>query len=366
MVMQSFGNQPVVQDLPEGIDKPLTSIIKARRQRGQLIMVVLLLLLLAVMAAGIVLGAVEVALPDLLQALGLWPESTVPLDAGTRDIIVELRLPRVLLAALVGASLAIAGTIFQALFRNPMADPYVLGVSAGAALGATIAFLFPLNYLPLGVGLVPLAAFAGAILTVILVCRLAYCNGQMSLYNMLLSGIAVGAFFTALVSLLMYFSRQHLQQVVFWLMGGLDRASWQYVRLTLPYFVLGTAVALIHARALNALLLGEETAANLGVEVERTKNWLLVGASLLTATSVAVSGPIGFVGLIVPHALRLLVGPDHRLLLPAAAVGGAALMVAADTLGRTVIAPTELPVGLIMSLGGAPFFVFMLRRQKRL
>lgn len=362
--MQSFTHQGD-QDLAEVADKSVTLILKARRQRGRLIMALLLLLLLGAMAAGVVLGAVEVALPDLLKALGLWPDRNGLLDAGTKAIILELRLPRVLLAALVGSALAIAGAVFQALFRNPMADPYVLGVSAGAALGATVAFLFPLNYLPLGIGFVPLAAFGGAILTVILVSCLARYGGYVSLYNMLLSGIAVGAFFSALVSLLMYFSRRHLQQVVFWLMGGLNRANWPYVRLALPYFILGFAVALIHARALNALLLGEETAASLGVEVERTKKWLLVSASLLTATAVAVSGPIGFVGLIVPHVLRLLVGPDHRLLLPASAFGGAILVVVADTLARTVIAPTELPVGLIMSLGGAPFFISMLRHQKR-
>jgi iron complex transport system permease protein len=219
---------------------------------------------------------------------------------------------------------------------------------------------------PLGVSLVPVAAFAGAIITVILVGRLARSGDYVSLHNMLLSGIAVGAFFMALVSLLMYFSRRQLQQVIFWLMGGFDRASWSHFRLALPYFALGLAVTLIHARVLNALLLGEETAANLGVEVEQVKKQLLVGASLLTATAVAVSGPIGFVGLIVPHALRILVGPDHRLLLPASALGGAVLMVAADTLARTIIAPTELPVGLIMSLGGAPFFVSLLRRRQRL
>lgn len=362
--MQSHAEQSEAQTVVEAVDKPLTLILKERHRRGRLIILALVLLLLAVMVAGVVLGAVEVAILDLLQALGLWPRPK-PLDASTKAIIMELRLPRVFLAAMVGAALAIGGTVFQALFRNPMADPYVLGVSAGAALGATAAFLFPTKYLPLGIGLVPMAAFGGAIFTVILVCRLARTDGYISLSSMLLSGIAVGTFFTALVSLLMYFSRRHLQQVVFWLMGGFDRASWQYVRLALPYFVLGSTVALVHARSLNALLLGEETAANLGVEVERTKNWLLVGASLLTATAVAVSGPIGFVGLIVPHALRLLVGPDHRLLLPASALGGATLMVAADTLARTIIAPTELPVGLIMSLGGAPFFISMLRRQKR-
>lgn len=363
--MQSVANQGVY-DLAEAADKPIASVLKGRRRRGRLIMAVLLLLLLGAMTAGVVLGAVEVALPELLQALGLWPGGSQPVDAGTRAIIMELRLPRVLLAVLVGAALAIAGAVFQALFRNPMADPYVLGVSAGAALGATLAFLFPLNYLPLGVGLVPLAAFAGAVLTVILVSRLGRSGGYVSLYNLLLSGIAVGAFFTALVSLLMYFSRRHLHQVVFWLMGGLSQANWPYVRLALPYFMLGSAVALIQARALNALLLGEEAAASLGVEVERTKKWLLLGASLLTATAVAVSGPIGFVGLIVPHVLRMLVGPDHRLLLPASALGGAILVVVADTLARTVIAPTELPVGLIMSLGGAPFFVSLLRRRQRL
>ncbi|HKM39556.1 MAG TPA: iron chelate uptake ABC transporter family permease subunit [bacterium] len=345
-------------------EEPVASILKARQRRGYLVATILVLALLVAMVAGIILGAVKVERPDLLQALGLWSRGDRVVDAGTRAIIVELRLPRVLLAAMVGAALALAGAVFQALFLNPMADPYILGVSSGAALGATLAFLFPLQYLPVGISWVPLAAFVGAVLTVMLVIQLARSGGYMSLHNMLLSGIAVGAFFTALVSLLMYFSRQHLHQIVFWLMGGLSQANWLYVRLALPYLMLGATVVLIQARAINALLLGEEVAASLGIEVARTKRWLLLGASMLTAMAVAVSGPIGFVGLIVPHVLRMLVGADHRLLLPTSALSGAILVVVADTLARTVIAPTELPVGLIMALGGAPFFISILRRRR--
>ncbi|NMA54982.1 MAG: iron chelate uptake ABC transporter family permease subunit [Firmicutes bacterium] len=343
--------------------EPVSSFVKARRRRGQLVIALLLLILLLTLGTGVILGAVKIRLSHLVRALRLWPDSGLPVDDSTKAIIIELRLPRALLAAMVGAALALAGACFQALFLNPMADPYILGASAGAALGATLAFLFPVDQLPFGIGLVPLAAFTGAAVTVLLVSRLARSGNYISLYGMLLSGLAVSAFFSALVSLLMYFSHQRLQQIVFWLMGGLGRANWLYVRTSLPYFIVGAAVVQIQARALNVLLLGEETAASLGVEVERTKRWLFLGASLLTATAVAVSGPIGFVGLIVPHVLRMLVGTDHRLLLPASALGGGILVVAADTLARTVIAPTELPVGLIMALGGAPFFLSLLKRR---
>lgn len=341
-------------------------VLRSKRGRERALVLALLAVLAAAAVVAVCVGAADISPAELLRALGPVHTPAAAQSAVNRAIIWELRLPRVALAALVGAALAVAGATFQALFRNPMADPYVIGVSSGAALGATLALLLALNFRFLDVGAVPLLAFAGALGTVVVVYQLGQVGNAVSLLTLLLAGIAVGSFLSALVSLLVYFAGQRLHQVVFWLMGGFEGADWSKVRLALPYFALGTAVILVHARELNALLLGEDTALHLGVEVERAKKLLLAGAALLTATAVAVSGLIGFVGLVVPHALRLLGGPDHRYLIPASALAGAALLVAADTLARTIIAPTELPVGLITALSGGPFFLYILRNRKKL
>lgn len=342
------------------------AVLAHSRWRGRLLTLVLLVVLAAVVGMAVCLGAASIPPAELLAALGLGHLPATPQAAANQAILWELRLPRVALAALVGASLAVAGAVFQALFRNPMADPYVIGVSSGAALGATLAMLLTPNFLLLGVSAVPLLAFLCALGTVAVVYQLGRVGDAVSLLTLLLAGIAVGSFLSAVVSLLTYFAGDRLHQVVFWLMGGFNAASWSTVRLALPYFLLGSLTLALQARTLNALLLGEDTARYLGVEVERAKKLLLAGASLLTATAVATSGLIGFVGLIVPHALRLLGGPDHRFLLPASALAGAALLVAADTLARTIIAPTELPVGLITALAGGPFFLYILRNRKKL
>ncbi|BCV23892.1 iron ABC transporter permease [Gelria sp. Kuro-4] len=341
-------------------------VLRSKRRRERALVLALLAVLAAAALVAVCVGAADISPAELLRALGPVHTPAAAQSAVNRAIIWELRLPRVALAALVGAALAVAGATFQALFRNPMADPYVIGVSSGAALGATLALLLALNFRFLDVGAVPLLAFTGALGTVAVVYQLGRVGNAVSLLTLLLAGIAVGSFLSALVSLLVYFAGQRLHQVVFWLMGGFEGADWSKVRLALPYFALGTAVILVHARELNALLLGEDTALHLGVEVERAKKLLLAGAALLTATAVAVSGLIGFVGLVVPHALRLLGGPDHRYLIPASALAGAALLVAADTLARTIIAPTELPVGLITALSGGPFFLYILRNRKKL
>lgn len=352
-------------DMPEPGGGTLL-VLRSKRRRERALVLALLAVLSAAALVAVCVGAADISPAELLRALGPVHTPAAAQSAVNRAIIWELRLPRVALAALVGAALAVAGATFQALFRNPMADPYVIGVSSGAALGATLALLLALNFRFLDVGAVPLLAFTGALGTVAVVYQLGRVGNAVSLLTLLLAGIAVGSFLSALVSLLVYFAGQRLHQVVFWLMGGFEGADWSKVRLALPYFALGTAVILVHARELNALLLGEDTALHLGVEVERAKKLLLAGAALLTATAVAVSGLIGFVGLVVPHALRLLGGPDHRYLIPASALAGAALLVAADTLARTIIAPTELPVGLITALSGGPFFLYILRNRKKL
>lgn len=217
----------------------------------------------------------------------------------------------------------------------------------------------------MGLGSVPLAAFLGALVTVIVVYNLARVGNVIPVQNLLLAGIAVSAFLSSLVSLLMYFSDDRLHAVVYWLMGGLSGRSWDYVMWSLPYLVVGVGLAIYCARDLNVMLLGEEAAEHLGVEVETSKRILLVAASVLTAIAVAASGIIGFVGLIVPHVVRILIGPDHWKLIPAAGVAGAILVVLADLAARTLLAPVEIPLGVVTSLFGAPFFIYLLRRHRR-
>lgn len=326
--------------------------------------------LLAVLAALIVVGAwfgseripaSEVVLV-LVEATGLAPATS---DPTTRAIVVDIRLPRIALAAAVGMALAASGTVFQGLFRNPMADPYIIGVSGGAALGATAAIVFGLTFSVLGLSAVTLLAFAGALGVTLLVYRLAWHRGDVVTEHLLLAGVAIGAFLAAIISTLQLAGGGSLQQVLFWLMGGFSGRGWEHVALAAPYLLIGYAGARFFARDLNLLVLGDDTARALGVSVARARAGLTAAASLMAAAAVAVSGLIGFVGLVVPHLLRLVVGPDHRRLLPAAALAGGITLLLADTLARTIIAPVEIPVGIVTAALGAPFFLYLLRKHRR-
>ena len=323
-----------------------------------LVLAVLALALLASLVAGIAFGAVPVAPGRVLAALG---RGVTGRSAGMIDtLVVQVRAPRVLLAALVGACLACAGAIYQALFRNPLADPYILGVSSGAGLGAIIALALTAGTTALRYGLVPLAAFAGAILTVLLVTRLASLRGGLDSASLLLAGVAVSYTLAALTSFIMVFAREQMAAVVFWMMGGLGAASWPYVGMIALMAAVGITMSLAFGRELNLMLLGDERAGQLGLPAERFKMLALTAASLLTAAAVAVAGLIGFVGLMVPHMVRLVLGPDHRLLVPASLLGGATVLVLADLVARTVLAPVEIPVGVVTALLGGPFFIWLL------
>lgn len=271
-------------------------------------------------------------------------------------ILLQIRLPRIILAVLVGSALAVAGATMQGLFKNPMADPYVIGISSGAAFGASIAIISHIS--------VPVAAFLCAVGTVFLVYSIAKGSGGVSTESLLLSGIAVAAFFSALTSLLIYLAGEDLHQIIFWLMGGLWASDWDKVTVAFPFIFLGITGIFMFSRDLNAMLLGEEPAQHLGIEVENVKKILLVFVSLVTAVAVSVSGIIGFVGLIIPHMVRIVVGPDHRVLIPLCALVGGIFLVWTDALARTVIAPTELPLGIITALLGVPFFIYLLHRKK--
>ncbi len=316
-------------------------------------------------------GAVDIPIVDILK-MAINKLTAFDLSSSWRladeTIIFHIRLPRVIGGAAVGAALATAGVLFQGLLRNPLADPYIIGTSAGAALGAVIAMLIPVNLVFLSFGLVPLAAFIGALLTVIMVYNLARIGGRTPIISMLLAGFAVTAFLMAIMSFFMSMSERfnlNLHAVYSFLMGHISVTGWEQLAIILPLVVGGIIASRFFAFHLNAFSLGEEGAASLGVEVERDKLIILALGSLLTATAVSISGLVGFVGLVVPHAMRLMLGPDHRLLLPASALAGGILVVIADLLSRTLLAPVEIPVGIITAIIGAPFFIHLLRRTRR-
>lgn len=325
-------------------------------------------LLIALLA---VLLPVSFGLAVLLGAVGLAPLGVAQALVGAGDdarlglIVHYIRLPRAVLTALVGALLAICGAAMQGLFRNPLADPSLIGVSAGASAGASLVIVFA-GALPglAGLSLVSLGAFAGGIAAVLFVYRLATGPAGTSVATMLLAGIAISALAGSLSSLLEFYAdNEMLRRISLWRMGGLDGANWSRVAIVSAVAAVILTVLPREAGALNALLLGESEARHLGVAVDRVKRRLVLLAAAGVGVSVAVAGAIAFVGLVVPHIVRLLIGPDHRWLLPASAMAGAVLLLLADTLARIVIAPTELPIGLLTALLGAPFFISLLRQR---
>lgn len=323
-----------------------------------------LLALLVALVLGVGFGPVPIAPADTLailahRLLGLDLSRTWPASAET--IVMELRLPRVLTAMVVGAGLAVAGAAFQGLLRNPLADPYVLGTASGAALGAAIAVLIPVQVVILEFGLLQGLAFVGALTSVWVVYRLARTSPLAPLTGLLLTGYAVGSLLAAGLAMAMYLSGAALREIFAYLLGGFDDSSWLRLAGAAPLIVAGSLAIMLRARTLNGLLLGEEAAANLGVDVARERRIILALASLVTAAAVAVSGLIGFVGLVVPHVVRLVVGPNARLVLPLSMLGGAVLLAFADLAARML---GEIPVGVVTAVIGAPFFLFLLRRAR--
>tara|TARA_B100000965_G_scaffold127646_1_gene106166 strand:- start:10607 stop:11587 length:981 start_codon:yes stop_codon:yes gene_type:complete len=318
------------------------------------------------------------ALPILLLAAALTGAATIgavpiPLDAlligdltdQQEAVLAAIRLPRVLLAAVVGAALAVSGAAMQGLFRNPLADPGLIGIASGAALAvaAVIVLAGPLSGL-FGLYGLAVAAFAGGLATCVLIFRFTQLTGAFSVTYMLLAGIAVNAIAGAGTGFLTYLSDdQQLRALTFWTMGSLGGALWPAVVVVATVAVPATVMLVRHAGEINILLLGEDEARHLGVDTDRLKRVVIVSAALSVGAAVAVSGIIGFVGLVVPHLVRLTIGPDHRVLIPASAVLGAALLVVADTCARTIVAPAEMPVGIVTSLIGGPFFLWLLLKQ---
>lgn len=323
----------------------------------------LLLLVISVLSLGI--GPVSIAPTKVVFSL-LDAVTGVPADSPEAIIVQQIRPPRLVLAILVGAALALSGAVMQGFFQNPMADPYIVGVSAGAALGATVALSLSLDFWFAGLHSASIFAFGGALLVTGLVYAISVRAGRVPVTVLLLTGIALGSLAAALTSLLMITTSEDLHRILYWILGSFASRRWEHVAMVWPLVLVGAAVVHVYARDLNLILQGEDNAQFLGVQVERTKRVLLVTTALLTAAAVSVSGIIGFVGLVVPHIMRMLVGPDHRVLFPASMLGGAMLMVAADMLARTIVAPAEIPIGVITALLGCPFFLFLLSRRREL
>jgi iron complex transport system permease protein len=282
------------------------------------------------------------------------------IDSTFPYVVWEVRLPRILTSAIVGAGLALAGVIFQGILLSPLADPYTLGISAGAAFGASIALLFPISFL--GSYSVPLFAFIGASFTLVAVLSMSSFNGQISSSDLILSGIIVAAILSAGISFMKYVADEQVSIIIFWLMGSFDSKGWMDVAVTLSFVFIGILISHLFARDLNIIALGDRSASSLGVQAKTTRVILLITASLVTAACVSVSGIIGFVGLIVPHLLRLIVGSDNRKLIPASVLAGSILLLSADTITRAVL-PKEIPVGVLTALIGGPVFCYIFRQR---
>lgn len=299
----------------------------------------------------------------LLHKVGLY-SGPVTWSGGDEQIIWAVRIPRILAAGCVGCALGVAGTLFQAVLRNPLADPYVMGTSAGAQLGVTIALIFSLQIAFLGFGSIQILAFVGAILTVFFVYSIARASARTSIVTLLLAGFVTSSFLISATSFLMMASNR-MNEVILWTMGSMDVSASIQLAVTGPIILVGVLAAFALAGRLDVLLLGEEQAAHVGVSVEYLKLAAIVLAALLTGLAVSLSGVVAFVGLIVPHTARLLYGAGHRILVPAAACGGAVFLVVADTLAHAILAPTVVPLGAVTAIIGAPFFLYLLRRSRR-
>jgi iron complex transport system permease protein len=322
--------------------------------------------LLGCVALGVLIGPASITPGETLAVLLrhlFGVDSTV--SSQTDAIVWDLRLPRVLLAGVIGGTLAFSGAAYQGVFRNPLADPYLLGVASGAGLAGVLAITLDAPVAYGGLSLLPLIAFAGAMMSVMLAYSIARVGGQTPNTTLILAGVAISSISVSAISYVMILDTRNVTSILSWLLGSFNGSSWRDLSYVLPYAIPAALLIFLHGRLLNVMQLDESEAAQLGVNVQRTKALVVLAASLATASAVAVVGIIGFVGLIAPHVVRLLIGPDYRRLLPVVTLTGASLLILADLGARTLVSPGELPVGIVTSFVGAPFFLFLLRRQRR-
>lgn len=329
---------------------------------------VLLMTLLATIVIGVSFGSVHISIKQVLQIFFSQltnSELTSDIHVNNKNIILNIRLPRVLLAGLVGASLAITGAAFQGLLRNPLADPYTLGISSGASVGAVMTIFFNISLPFIGPLTLPLVSIMFAFLTMVVVIYFARkLDRSLRVETIILTGIVFSSFLGALISLMIALTGEELRQIISWLLGSVSMRGWNYILILIPFFIIGSFILILQANELNIMSFGEEQAQYIGVAVQRKKMMIMVAGSILTGAAVAVSGTIGFVGLVIPHFVRLLIGPNHRHLLPASILVGASFLILADLVARTIISPAELPIGVITALIGAPIFALILLRQR--
>ncbi|MCM3694100.1 FecCD family ABC transporter permease [Neobacillus niacini] len=326
-------------------------------------------LLLGISLLGLFYSSVTVTVPTILHIIidkTLNMGWLTNIAKNEEMIIWNIRLPRVLLAFCIGASLALAGAAFQGLLRNPLADPYTIGVSSGASLGAVLVLFFQVSIVGLGSFTLPVVAILFGLISLLIVFGLVRLSSKsLAIETIILAGIIVSAFIGALVSLIISLSdRESMTQIIYWLYGSVGMRGWSHIQLILPFMLIGSFILISHYRELNALALGEDAADHIGVDVRKGKTFVLIGASLLTGAAVAVSGSIGFVGLVIPHLVRLITGPNHRHVLPLSMLVGGSFLILADLMARTIIAPKELPIGVITALIGAPVFALLLIRER--
>ncbi|MDD5658981.1 MAG: iron chelate uptake ABC transporter family permease subunit [Actinomycetota bacterium] len=333
--------------------------------------IILLLILAALIIISSAIGSANISIKSTLKTLiSIIPKikSLVPVfEINPQDfkVIFEIRMPRIFMAIITGIALSGSGVIFQGIFKNPMADPYVIGVSAGAAFGATIGLLFTSSIRLVNLSTTSIFAFMGAIGTTFIIYNISKIKGKISILTLLLSGVALSSLLTSIISFLMIFRTHDLTKVYFWIMGSFTNSSWVNFLTVTPIIIIVMIVASFFMRDLNIISLGDERASQLGVQTEKLKQILLVLASVIAAAAVSVSGIIGFVGLITPHLMRIIVGPDHKILYPTAAISGGIILLFSDTLARTILSPREIPVGIITSIIGVPFFIYLLIKSKK-
>ncbi len=342
-----------------------------RSKRWKLTLTTLVIALFVTVILSLNIGYAPISFSEILSVLGyqipvlnggIDPNSFTTIN---QAIIIDIRLPRILAGVIIGAGLAASGVLYQGVFKNPMADPYVLGVSAGASLGAGLAIVFGAGLSFVGFPIVPTSAFIAALITIFVVYNISRVGTRVPEMTLLLSGIAITIFLSAVFHLLQVIApSSQLHALVYWLIGGITNVTWSAWWSIFPFILIGIILSYFFSRDLNMIALGEDTAQHLGVNTERTKKILLTLGSMMTAAAVSISGLIGFVGLMIPHITRLIIGPDHRILLPASVIVGAIFLVLCDALARIATGAAELPVGVITAMAGGPFFIFLLRRRK--
>jgi len=333
--------------------------------------IILLFVLIAAIVVSASLGSADLSIKEtsiiIASHIPVIKNLTInqTIDPLSERIITQIRLPRIFLAVFAGIALACAGVIYQGIFRNPLADPYIIGVSAGASLGATVGLLFISGMRLLSFSAANILAFAGALGVTFFVYNISRIRNRISVVTLLLAGVAISALISSINSFILIFKTQDMAKVIFWLMGGLTSASWWHLYTIVPVVISVFIVSSFFMKDLNLISLSDQRASQLGVQTEKVKVILLVLASIIAASAVSVSGIIGFIGLITPHIMRLIAGPDHKVLLPVSAIAGGIVLLFSDTLARTVLEPREIPVGIITSIIGVPFFIYLLLRAKR-